>query len=173
MQMPSSPLEIPTRRGLASRDSGTQMEAITGKTSPVRVLVVDDFKPWMNFVQTVLEKVPGFRIVGVAFDGAEAILQSQLLRPDLVLIDISLPLMNGIDAARHIIRLVPDSRIIFVSQKCEPSVVQAAFAAGGQGYVAKFDVVGELLQAMEAVVEGKRYFSRKLLDLDLTETRVM
>lgn len=149
------------------------MEVSTARTLSVRVLIVDDYKPWVNFVLKFLDDVPGLRIVGVALDGDEAIIQTQLLRPDLVLMDISLPLRNGIDAARQIIRFVPGSRIIFVSQKYEPPLVQAAIAAGGQGYVVKVDVAGELLQAIEAVVEGRRYFSRRLLDPDLTETRVM
>jgi two-component system, NarL family, nitrate/nitrite response regulator NarL len=149
------------------------MEAFTGRTSPVHVLIVDDFKPWLDFVHKLLDNVPDLRIVGVAFDGDEAITQAQLLRPDLVLMDISLPLTSGLDAARQIIRLVPDSRIIFVSQKSEPVLVQAAIAAGGRGYVVKLDVCRELLLAMEAVVEGKRYFSRGLLDFDFTETKVM
>lgn len=149
------------------------MEVSTARTLSVRVLIVDDYKPWVNFVLKFLDDVPGLRIVGVALDGDEAIIQTQLLRPDLVLMDISLPSRNGIDAARQIIRFVPGSRIIFVSQKYEPPLVQAAIAAGGQGYVVKVDVAGELLQAIEAVVEGRRYFSRRLLDPDLTETRVM
>lgn len=149
------------------------MEVSTAKTLSVRVLIVDDYKPWVNFVLKFLDEVPGLRIVGVALDGDEAIIQTQLLRPDLVLMDISLPLRNGIDAARQIIRFVPGSRIIFVSQKYEPPLVQAAIAAGGQGYVVKVDVANELLPAIEAVVEGRRYFSRRLLDPDLTETRVM
>lgn len=149
------------------------MEAYTSKPSPVRVLLVDDFRPWLNFVHKLLDKVLDLQIVGVAFDGNEAVRQAQLLRPDLVLMNINLPLTSGIDAARQIIRLVPESRIIFLSQKSDPAVVQAAIAAGGQGYVVKLDVCRELVQAMEAVVEGKRYFSQGLLNLDLTEARLM
>lgn len=171
--MPNSTLELHKGCCVVTRYSGAKMETIDGKIWPVRVLIVDDCEPWVNFVLKLLNGVPGLRVVGIALDGNDAIIQTQLLRPDLVLMEISLPFRNGIDAARQIIRFVPGSRIIFVSQKYQPPLVQAALAAGGQGYVVKVDVASELLRAMEAVVEGSRYFSRTLLGPDLTATRVM
>lgn len=141
--------------------------------SPIRVLIVDDSKPWMNFVHSMLDKESDVRIVGTAFDGYEAVAQAQILQPSLVLMDISLPKLSGIEAARRITSLVPGTKIIFVSQHRESGVVQAAMGAGGQGYVVKMDVVRELVQAMNSVVLGYRYFSTGLLGLDLPDTTEM
>ena len=141
--------------------------------SPVRVLIVDDFKPWLDFLKSLLEKVEGMTIVGTASDGVEAVLRARTLTPDLVLMDVSLPRLSGIEATSEIIRLVPDVKILFVSQHRETVIVQTAIAAGGKGYVVKLDAGTELLPAMESIVQGKRYFSRGLLGLELTETTEM
>jgi DNA-binding NarL/FixJ family response regulator len=139
-------------------------------TSPVRVLVVDDFKPWLTFVDTMLAKELDIRVEGVALDGMEAVAQAQTLQPDLILMDIGLPIQSGIEAACQIINLAPRTRIIFVSQDRDPGVVRAALAAGGVGYVVKSYAGSELLPAMKAALQGKRYFSCGLSDLRLTET---
>lgn len=110
------------------------------------------------------------RIVGFAADGKEAVAEAQSLQPDLILMDISLPTLSGIEAARQIMRLVPKAKIIFVSQHRESVVIQTALAAGGWGYIAKMDAGRELLPAMTAVVEGKRYVSSGLPAVDLAET---
>ena len=139
------------------------------KTSPVRVLVVDDFKPWLSAVNAVFANEVGIQIVGTAVDGPEAIARADVLRPDLVLMDIGLPSMSGIEAAWQIIDLVPDTKIVFVTQRTEPELVQAAFAVGGRGYVLKSGARSELLLAIKAVAEGKRYISRDLSGYDITE----
>jgi DNA-binding NarL/FixJ family response regulator len=139
----------------------------------VRVLVVDDFKPWLDYLKMLFEPTAGMMVVGTATDGHEAISQVRALQPDLILMDVSLPQMSGIEAAREIIRLLPDAKIIFVSQHKDTSVVQAAIAAGGKGYVMKLDAGNELLSAIESVVLGQRYFSRGLLGLDLSESLEM
>jgi len=138
--------------------------------SPVRVLVVDDFKPWLDYLSTLFEEKAGMIIVGTALDGSEAVSQAQSLQPDLILMDIGLPRLSGIEATRKIIQLLPAAKILFVSQYIETAVVQAAIAAGGQGYVVKLDAGIELLSAIESVVQGNRYFSSGLLGLDLKES---
>lgn len=139
------------------------------KTSPIRILLVDDFKPWLSFLLTMLEKEPNILVVATAADGKEAVAQAKNLQPDLVIMDISLPSLNGIESARQIAHTVPTARIVFLTQYRDPVVVQTAIAAGGQGYVVKIDAVTELVPAIEAVVQGKRYFSRDLLSSDFTE----
>ena len=83
--------------------------------APVRILLVDDFQPWRRCVSTMLEGCGEFQIVGEASDGLEAVRKSEELRPDLVLLDIDLPGLNGIEAARRICAVAPDSAILFIS----------------------------------------------------------
>jgi len=87
-----------------------------GKTGPIRVLVVDDHEPWRRFVTTSLQSDGNFVVLGEASDGLEAVQMVKQLQPDLVLLDIGLPRLNGIEAARQIAQLSPQSKILFVSE---------------------------------------------------------
>ena len=139
------------------------------KKPPIRILVVDDFKPWLSFLLTMLEREATMLVVGSAMDGREAVAQAESLQPDLVIMDISLPSLNGIESARQIVRTLPKVKVIFLSQHRDPVVVQTAIAAGGHGYVVKIDARAELVPAIETVAEGRRYFSRGLLTSDFGE----
>jgi DNA-binding NarL/FixJ family response regulator len=130
--------------------------------SPIRVLVVDDYEPVRRFVCSTLGKRPAFQIVGEASDGVAAVRQAEELKPDLVLLDIGLPRLNGLQAAREIRKLSPHSKIIFVSQESSPDVVQEALSLGALGYVAKARAGSDLLAAVEAVLEGRRFVSNGL-----------
>jgi len=102
-------------------------------------------------------------------DGLEAIQKAKELGPDLVLLDIGLPTLNGIEAARQIRRLVPKSKIIFVSQNSSVEVLQEAFSLGARGYVVKTMAAVDLLAALDAVVEGRRFVSVGLSDENFTD----
>jgi DNA-binding NarL/FixJ family response regulator len=128
----------------------------------VRVFIVDDFAPWQRFVIEHLGQLPHTRIIGLASDGLEAVQKAQELQPDLVLLDVSLPKLNGIEAARQIRTLVPKAQIIFVSSDSDPDVVRAAFVAGGLGYILKADAGGSLLAGMETVLLGNQFVSPSL-----------
>ena len=91
-------------------------------TSPVKVLVVDDYEPFRRFVSSMLGEMPELQIIGEAADGLEAVQKAEELRPDLILLDIGLPILNGIEAARQIRRLVQESKIVFVSQESSADV---------------------------------------------------
>ena len=134
---------------------------MSSKNSQVRVLVVDDFKPWLSLVKTMLADESDMHIVATALDGPEAVAKARSVHPDLILMDINLPTMCGIEAALQIIRMSPEAKIIFVSVETEPELVRAALAAGGRGFINKLDVERELLSAMKAVAHGKRYVSRR------------
>jgi len=136
------------------------------KASLVRVLIVDDFDPWLGFVVQLLRQQPHVRIIGFASDGLEALQKVQELQPDLILLDIGLPKLNGIEAARQIRKLVPKARILFLSSNSDPDVVRAAFIAGGQGYVLKSDAEGALLRGIEAVLLGKQVVSSSLKEIE-------
>ena len=134
--------------------------------SLVRILVVDDFAQWQVLVQIHLGQNPNLRIVGLAFDGLEAVQRAVELKPDLILMDVGLPKLSGIEAALQIQKHAPGSAILFLSQHSDPAVVQAALGAGGRGYILKSNAIRDLLAAIEAVVCGKRFVSRGLIDGD-------
>jgi DNA-binding NarL/FixJ family response regulator len=124
----------------------------------VRILVVEDFVPFREFIHTTLQKTE-LQIVGEVSDGLEAVQKAQELVPDLILLDIGLPGLNGIETARQIRKLVPQSKILFVSQESSADVIQEALSLGALGYVVKAHAGSELLVAMEAVREGRQFVS--------------
>jgi DNA-binding NarL/FixJ family response regulator len=127
--------------------------------STIRVLVVDDYEPFRRSVCSTLEKRPALQIVGEASDGLEAVRRAEELNPDLILLDIGLPTLNGIEAARQIRSVAPESRIIFLSQESSAEVVQEALSLGAWGYVAKARAGSDLLPAVDAVLQGKHFVS--------------
>ncbi len=133
------------------------------RTSRIRVLVVDDYEQFHQFVRSALGEIPQLQIVGEAFDGFDAIEKAEQLRPDLILLDIGLPGLNGLDVARRIRRLCPESKILFLSQESSVCVVETALALGAQGYLIKADAGEDLLDAIGAVVQGRRFVSSGLL----------
>jgi|SRR5215470_1280936 len=101
-------------------------------------------------------------IVGEEGDGMGAVRQAQALQPDLILLDIGLPGLNGIEAGRKIRDVAPKARIVFLTQETAPDFVAEAFALGAQGYIIKTQVGSELLAALDAVLGGARFASRSL-----------
>jgi DNA-binding NarL/FixJ family response regulator len=97
------------------------------------------------------------QIVGEVQDGLEAVRQAELLQPDLILLDIGLPGLNGIEAARQIRKVASAARIIFLTQECAPDVVKEAFSLGAAGYVTKARAGAELLAAVDAVSHGSDF----------------
>jgi DNA-binding NarL/FixJ family response regulator len=140
--------------------------------NPVRLLVVDDFAPWYAFVSTTLRREPKFQVIGHVTDGLQAVQEVTRLQPDLILLDIGLPTVNGLEAARRIRRLSPQSKILFVSENRSADLVEEALRAGAGGYVVKSDAGSELLPAINAVVEGKRFVSSSLAGQFLATTTV-
>jgi DNA-binding NarL/FixJ family response regulator len=131
----------------------------TLKPSSTRILVVDDFEPWRRFACSTLRKEPGFQIVGEASDGLEAFQRAVELEPDLILLDIRLPSLNGIEAARRIHEMVPGAKIIFLSDESSVDVVQEAMSFGASGYVFKTMAASDLLTAVETVMSGLKFVS--------------
>lgn len=129
---------------------------------PLRVLVVDDFETWRRFVSSTLQKQEDSPILLEVSDGLEAVYKAEHLRPDLIVLDIGLPTLNGIKAARRIRNVSPNSKILFLSQENSPEVAKAALEAGGSGYVVKSDAGTELSMAIHALREGRQYVSSRL-----------
>jgi DNA-binding NarL/FixJ family response regulator len=140
------------------------------ETSKVRVLVVDDYEPFRRFICSALGKKPALQIVAEASDGLQAVHKSEELQPDLVLLDVGLPILNGIEAARQIRTLSPNSKILFLSQESSTDAAQEAFALGALGYIVKAHAGVELLTAVEMVLEDKQFISRGLSDFHFGDT---
>lgn len=116
-----------------------------------RVLIVDDYEPWRQFVRSALRKRTELEIVGESSDGLQAIQQAQELHPDLILLDLGLPTIDGIETARRLRKLLPRSKILFLSQESSPEIVEKAMSTGARGYVVK-QSLNELLRAVTAAL---------------------
>ncbi len=127
-----------------------------------RILVADDYEPWRRFVASlILFGKPQWRIAGEASDGAEIVRKAQELRPDLVLLDIRMPKITGIEAARQILKTVPNAKILFLSGFDSLETVEEALRTGAHGYVVKLDAVRDLVCAVESVFRGERFVSNR------------
>ena len=128
----------------------------------IRLLVVDDFEPFRRSVVSILQKQPELLVIGEVSDGLEAVRKAQELQPDLVLLDIGLPRLNGIEVARQICKSCPRSKILFLSQESSDEIVQGALATGAKGYVLKIDAGRELVKAVKAILRGEEFVSSSL-----------
>ena len=115
------------------------------ETPSSRVLVVEDFEPFRRLICSTLRERPEFQIIEEVTDGLEAVQKAEELQPDLIILDIGLPSLNGMDAARRIRKLSPKSKILFMSQESSADVVQEALVLGALGYVVKAHAGSELL----------------------------
>jgi DNA-binding NarL/FixJ family response regulator len=140
----------------------TPPRQIAEPLSSRRVLLVDDSELWCSYVRSVLQQSSKWELVGEASDGAEAVEKAAALQPDLILLDVGLPTLNGIEAARRIRRHDPEARILFVSEHRAWEFAEAALRTGARGYVVKSDAARELLPAMNAITEGRRFISPRL-----------
>ena len=128
--------------------------------------MVEDSEPFRKFVCSTLGKRPELQIVGEVSDGLEAVQKAEELQPDLILLDIGLPSLNGIEAARRIRKFSPESKILFVSQESSPDVVREALGTGARGYIVKTDAGSELLEGVNAVLRGEQFVGRRFAGHD-------
>lgn len=128
----------------------------------IRVLIVDDYEPWRRFLRLALLPHRELQVVGEVSDGLEAVEKAQHLQPDLILLDIGLPQLNGIEAARRIREVSPASKVLFVSESRSHEIAKEALSDGAGGYVVKSDAWSELLPAIKSVLTGKRFISASL-----------
>jgi DNA-binding NarL/FixJ family response regulator len=132
-----------------------------------RVLMADDHSLILAGLRKLVEAE--CEVVGEVEDGRALIEEAQRLKPDLILLDISMPLLNGLEAARQLRKLVPDSRLIFLTMHASPTYATEAFQAGASGYLLKRSAASELSQAIKFVLQGKHYvtplITKDVLDL--------
>ena len=127
-----------------------------------RILVVDDYEPYRRTISAMLQKQQHLLVVGEAVDGLEAVEQAEQLQPDLVLLDIGLPALNGLKVARRIRELSPKSEILFVSDNRSWDFVEEALRTGAAGFVVKSNAASELLAAVNAVLSGNSFVTASL-----------
>lgn len=136
----------------------------------VRILVADDMETWRDHISSMLQNEPSFEIICQVVDGLEAVVAAKRHQPTIALLDIGLPRMSGIDAARSIKTLAPNTEILFLSEQRDMEVIQTALDLGS-GYVLKSDAAGDLIAAIHAVASGDTFISRQLVSLGITSER--
>jgi DNA-binding NarL/FixJ family response regulator len=145
-----------------------EQESPGGIDMSMRILVVEDFEPFRRLIRSTLGKMRDLQVICEVADGLEAVQKAEELYPDLILLDIGLPRLNGIEAARRICSVAPKSKILFLSQESSADVVQEALSLGAWGYVIKTRAGSELAAAVEAVIQGRRFVSSGLSGHTLT-----
>jgi len=130
---------------------------------------VEDFQPFRSFVSSLFQdKREPYAVYDVS-DGREAVRRALELNPDLILMDIGLPTLNGMEAARQIRQSLPQARIVFLTQETSAEVVEEALRLGALGYVQKARVMDDLFPAVAAVLRGERFVSGGLDGFGLAE----
>ena len=132
--------------------------------SVTQILVVDDFLPWQHYVSQLLDSESDLQIVSAAIDGLDAVQKAKQSQFDLILMDLSLPGINGINATRQILTHSPRPKILFVSEHRDSELIQAAFEVGACGYVLKSDSSSDLILGIRAVLQGQPFVSRSLVN---------
>jgi DNA-binding NarL/FixJ family response regulator len=138
--------------------------------SSIRILIADDYEGWRRQARLLLEVRAEWLVIAEAADGSAAVRKAEELKPDLILLDIGLPKLNGIEAARRIRQLSPSSKIVFLSLNNDLDIARAALGTGAMGYVHKADARSELLPAVDAGLRGERFVSGRLKGYEFSYT---
>ena len=147
---------------MSKRHSLSEPETERQASPSLRVLIADDYEPWRRWVCSELRRQPQLQVVGEALDGLEAVKKAHELKPDIILLDIGLPNLQGLDAAHRIAQSTPNTKIVFLTAQNDLDFVKQALVNGASGYVLKVDAKTELLAAIGAVIQGRRFVSRRL-----------
>ncbi|HXJ91519.1 MAG TPA: response regulator transcription factor [Terriglobia bacterium] len=128
----------------------------------LRILVVDDHELVRRGLKSILETHPNWMVVGEATTGREAIAQAGTLSPDVVILDMSMPELNGLEATRGILKVAPDARVLVLTQHDSEQLVRSFLQAGAQGYLVKSDAARDLVPAVESLEQGRPFFTSKV-----------
>jgi DNA-binding NarL/FixJ family response regulator len=137
------------------------------KMSTFRILIADDHEIVRHGIRVLLDKHPGWEVSGEARDGREAVERSKALKPDLVLLDIGMPTLNGLDAARQILASCPLTRVLVLTMHDSEQVVRDVLAVGARGFLLKSDAGRDLVAAVEALQRHGTFFTSKVAELVL------
>jgi CheY-like chemotaxis protein len=124
----------------------------------VRILVVDDFPAILQLVKDILNAYPGFEVVGEARDGHHAVALAEALKPDVIVLNVTMPTMSGFEAARRIRSRFPECAIVILSSHKDEQFIAEARKAGAKGYIEKSDADEQLVRAIETAVKGDEFF---------------
>jgi len=123
-------------------------------------LLAEDFAPYRRLISSLLDKNSEWQVIGEASDGLEVVKKAAELGPDLVFMDIGLPKLNGLEAARRVLEFDPSTKIVFLTQETDTDVLREALRLGASGYLLKQEAQADLLPALAAVLQGKRFVGR-------------
>src|SRR5579871_1840618 len=129
---------------------------------PIRILLADDHNVLRDGLRLLLERQPGFVVAGEAADGRETLQFVQEHHPDVVVIDIAMPNLNGIEATRRITESSPETKVVILSMHYDESYVIRSLKAGAKAYLLKNSLKGDLIAAIRAVADGRSFFSPKI-----------
>lgn len=136
------------------------MQALSPSGIRARVLIADDHSIVADGLRSVLEK--SCDVIGIVQDGRQLLIEAPKLKPDVIVLDIGMPFLNGLDAAERLKPLLPGVKFVFLTMKDDPNLAAAALNLGAVGYVLKHSAVSELLKAVSEVLQGKSYVTPKL-----------
>jgi DNA-binding NarL/FixJ family response regulator len=136
------------------------MQTLGTSTIRPRVLIADDHSIVADGLRSILEK--SCDVIGIVQDGRQLLIEAPKLKPDVIVLDIGMPFLNGLDAAERLKPLLPKVRFVFLTMKDDPNLAAAALNLGAVGYVLKHSAVSELLKAVSEVLQGKPYVTAKL-----------
>jgi DNA-binding NarL/FixJ family response regulator len=134
----------------------------------VKILIVDDHEFIRQGLRAVIEKQPGWEVVAEAVTGREAITLTERYEPDVVVMDVSMPDMNGLEATAQIVRARPDIKVLVLSMHDSEQVIRQVLASGARGYILKSDAGRDLVTAVESLTEGRPFFTPKVSELLLS-----
>jgi DNA-binding NarL/FixJ family response regulator len=144
------------------------MQGVCSRSTGLRFLIADDHAMFAETLRVYLEK--SYTVVGLVLDGQAMVAEAMRLRPDVIVVDVGMPLLNGLDAARRIKEQAPDIKFIFLTMRDDPNLAAAALELGAIGFVLKHSTGQELLKAVEHVMHGKPYITPKLRAEDWAAT---
>ena len=134
----------------------------TSAMAAIRILIADDHAIMRRGLRILLEHEPGLEVIAEACDGREAVALARRERPHVAVLDIAMPNLNGIEAARQIAEILPDTQIVILTVQADEAYLLSALKAGARGYVLKSSAESEVVDAVRAVTSGKAFFSPKV-----------
>jgi DNA-binding NarL/FixJ family response regulator len=135
---------------------------------PARILIADDHEFVRQGIRAVLEKQGAWKIIAEAGNGREAVKMAEQFQPEGVIIDISMPELNGLDATRQILRALPRTRVLVLSMHDSEQIIREVLAAGARGYILKSDAARELVAGIESLLQGRPFFTSRVSELLLS-----
>jgi len=133
--------------------------------SDVRILIADDHLALQEGVRTIIERQPGWHVCGTAVTGREAVELARKLKPDIVILDLRMPELNGLEATRRIKRLLPQTEILVFTAHDEDELIRQVFAAGARSFILKSEPLARLVEAIQSLVQHKPFFSDRVSEV--------